>query len=696
MIPARAAIGNELPLILVSLCGARPPCACHCAMHGENGQRTEQTILCKISAREPAVLCGGKSAIPRQFEYGQRRDLICDAGACRATFGCQCIACAHINRVELISAFQLREKYPSIITMATPSKTSASGATATTSVAMVSPEDANAHKQHHFVAYPSVHNANMDVAGHTSLHRAIYSIALQANTASSTSASSSSPSPTLSSSPKQMIDWILSTTDGRRSTSVRCRRGGWTPLHLCCRLVVIPEEIILALVDCNPSVIAIQDDDGENCIHLACRYGLSEAIIERLVALSPQSAFIAKDEENGEIPLHAAIHHSSSPEVLNDLVNASPESLQSFNDNGQSALHLACEYERHDFIKVVVKSMIVDDQSTMTFMRQMMRQADEIGSTPVSILWSNFVESFGGSVEDPHCTWFDAANTTKKSQEQAATWSSLVTLMTTAVIGGDVKKTSEDGHTLIRSVIGLGADSVPASLFQYILTRYPSALQRTNSDGQLPLHEVILASSKPRRPVGDEPNTFSVDQRDDDEQECDGAESYDHESRTGKPMSEDEEKKLQYESNDDASLSAPSSFEEIQDILEAMRPSPILLVLDAYPQAASMVDSDGRLALHLAIEAQISWDDGLSKIFDAAPASLRVPDPKTGLLPFLHAATSSASRPPSGRKDSDSVNTIFQLLRLGPDLIGSCDDEKQKRKASSSMEGVRPSKRARI
>lgn len=577
------------------------------------------------------------------------------------------------------------------MTMATPSKTSGSGTTAASaSVAMVSPEDANAHKQHHFVAYPSVHNAHMDVSGHTSLHRAIYSIALQANTASSTGASSSSSSPTLTSSPKQMIDWILSTTDGRRSTSIRCRRGGWTPLHLCCRLVVVPEEIILALVDCNPSAIAIRDDDGENCIHLACRYGLSEAIIERLIALSPQSAFVARDEENGEIPLHAAIHHSSSPGVLNSLVSASPESVRSCNDNGQSALHLACEYERHDFIKMAVKSMIVDEQKR-AFMGQII-QADEMGSTPLSILWSNFVESFGGSVEDPQCTWFDAANNTKESQEQAATWSSLVTLMTN---DSAVKKSSDDGHTLLRSAIGLGADAVPASLFQYVVSRYPSALQKADNNGQLPLHEIILASSKPRRRVGVEANRFLLDQRDDDEQEYDGAKSYDHESRTGKPASDDEEKKSQFEHSDDASLSAPSSFDEIQDVLEAMRPSPVLAVLDAYPQAASIPCGDGRLALHLAIEARISWGGGLSKIFDAAPASLRVPDPKTGLLPFLHAATSGASRPPSGKKDSDSVNTVFQLLRLGPDLIWSCDDEKQKRKASGSVVSVRPSKRAR-
>ena len=588
--------------------------------------------------------------------------------------------------------------------MATPNKTNASGATAGdavafASVAMVSPEDANAHRQHHFVAYPSVHSAHMDVAGHTSLHRAIYSIALQANNASSEAASSSSP-PTLSSSPKQMIDWILSTTDGRRSTSVRCRRGGWTPLHLCCRLVVIPEDIILALVDCNPSAIAIRDDDGENCIHLACRYGLSEAIIERLVARSPQSAFIAKDEENGDLPLHAAIHHGASPDVLSALVSACPESVRSCNDNGQSCLHLACEYERHDFVKVAVEHMVANYRNARTIMRQI-SEADDLGSTPISILWSNFVESFGGSVEDPYCTWFDAGGDTKDSQEQAATWASLASLMTAAVSGGAVKTSSENGHTLLQSAIGLGADAVPASLFQYIVFRYPSALQMTNSDGQLPLHEAILASSKPRdRLYNDERNIYSVDQRDDDDQEYDDAECDDRESRTGKPESGDEEKKLQYEHSDDESLSTPSSFDEIKDVLEAMRPSPVLVVLEAYPRAASIPCGDGRLALHLAIEAQMPWDGGLSKIFGAAPTSLRVPDPKTGLLPFLHAATSGASRSPSGKKGADSVNTIFQLLRLGPDLMASTlqgDDGKQKRKASASIkQAVHKRKRARL
>jgi hypothetical protein len=197
-----------------------------------------------------------------------------------------------------------------------------------------------------------------------------------------------------------------------------------------------------------------------------------------------------------------------------------------------------------------------------------------------------------------------------------------------------------------------------------------------------------------------------IDHRDDDDQDCVCADNDDNESRTGKPASEDEEKQLQYDSSDDGSLYSPSSFDEIQDVLEAMRSSPIHILLDAYPRAASIPSGDGRLALHLAVEAGISWDEGLSKIFDSAPCSLRIRDPKTGLLPFLLAATSGAGRPPCTHsrmegektKDVDSVNTIFQLLRLGPDLITSCGQRKEstKRRNPENIDIMSPYKKTRI
>ena len=501
-----------------------------------------------------------------------------------------------------------------------------------------------------------------------------------------------------------MINQILSTSNGYHAIIVRCRRVGWTPLHLCCRLVVIADEIIIALAERNPMAIATEDDDGENCIHLACRYGLSDAVIQRLVVLSPQSAFVAKDEENGEIPLHAAIHHGASPDVLKILVDVNPNAVQECNDNGQSALHLGCEYKRHDFIKVAVESMAATRLSERACMRQI-SETDELGSTPISILWGTFVQSFGGSVEDPHCTWCDTANT-EEGPEQAATWASLVTVMTTAFTGGALKSGDEDGHTFLRSAIGLGVDSIPTSLFQYIVSRYPLAVEKVNCKGHLPLHEAIFASSKSTggRHIDNEADVYFIDQRDDDDQDCVCADNDDNESRTGRPASADEEKKLQYESSDDGSLSLPSSFDEIQDVLQAMRSSFIHILLDAYPRAASVPSGDGRLALHLAVEAGISWDGGLSKIFDSAPCLLRIRDAKTGLLPFLLAATSGYGPSTHSRRKGDrsgnvdSVNTIFQLLRLGPDLITSCGqrNESTKRRNPENSGAVLPYKKTRI
>ena len=677
------------------------------AESGTDGQTSRMRILCTYAVR--ATRQPGNSAFANISWLSNKKMKIGGAGGTSAinsySWGATALhdcMCSHKPMCRRLAIAYPRYKS----NMSTPNKTTgppgASGVTAaaSASVALVSPDDGNMHKQHHFVSVPN--NVHIDLAGQTSLHRAIYSIARQA--ASSTSVPSSSSS----SSPIEMIDQILSTSDGYHATNVRCRRGGWSPLHLCCRLVVIPDEIICALAERNPMAIAIQDDDGETCIHLACRYGLSDAVINRLIALSPQSAFVARDEENGEIPLHAAIHHGASPDVLKILVDVNPNAVRECNDNGQSALHLGCEYERHDFIKVAVESMAATRPTSRACMRQI-SQIDELGSTPISILWSTFVESFGGSVEDPHCTWCDAANA-EEGLEQAATWASLVTVMTTAFTRGALKDEDEDGHTLLRSAIGLGVDSVPASLFQYIVSRFPFAVRKANCKGHLPLHEAIFASSKStgRRHIDNEADMCFIDHRDDDDQDCVCADNNDNESRTGKPAYENEGKQLQYEStcSDDGSLSSPSSFDEIQDVLEAMRSSPIHILLDAYPQAASIPSGDGRLALHLAVEAGISWDEGLSKIFASAPCSLRIRDPKTGLLPFLLAATSGAGKPPSTHsrmegdraKDVDSVNTIFQLLRLGPDLITSCDqrNESTKRRNLESIDAMSPYKKTRI
>lgn len=78
-------------------------------------------------------------------------------------------------------------------------------------------------------------------------------------------------------------------------------------------------------------------------------------------------------------------------------------------------------------------------------------------------------------------------------------------------------------------------------------------------------------------------------------------------------------------------------------------------VLTLFPRMASQEDGDGRLPLHLAIDAGIEWDSGLEALVQAAPFALSTPDPITGLLPAMLAATAS-----------EDLNTTFRLLSSNP------------------------------
>lgn len=75
------------------------------------------------------------------------------------------------------------------------------------------------------------------------------------------------------------------------------------------------------------------------------------------------------------------------------------------------------------------------------------------------------------------------------------------------------------------------------------------------------------------------------------------------------------------------------------------------ILLEAYPDSASTPDPDGRLPLHLAIERNIAWEEGLEALIKAYPGGLNTQDPKTGLLPSLMA---------------QDATTIFQLISANP------------------------------
>lgn len=134
-------------------------------------------------------------------------------------------------------------------------------------------------------------------------------------------------------------------------------------------------------------------------------------------------------------------------------------------------------------------------------------------------------------------------------------------------------------------------------------------------------------------------------------------------------------------SNDD-----PMNYSRKQMAISAM--------LREYPAATSITDSEERTPLCLALENRTLWNGGVSKLYRAFPGALHVPNPQTGLYPFMTAASAAPQRSGETRSDSSNVKskntasigntkelqqlwTIFGLLRAAPEVIVDCIDNNE-------------------
>jgi len=111
-------------------------------------------------------------------------------------------------------------------------------------------------------------------------------------------------------------------------------------------------------------------------------------------------------------------------------------------------------------------------------------------------------------------------------------------------------------------------------------------------------------------------------------------------------------------------------------------------VLNAYPEAASIPDQFGDLALHLSLRAGKTWCTGVKEIFEAAPHAIHVQDRTSCQFPFMIAAstkwntdhhpveildTKQYEIESSHQKAIDllELTTVFELLRRDPCAVDS-------------------------
>ena len=103
---------------------------------------------------------------------------------------------------------------------------------------------------------------------------------------------------------------------------------------------------------------------------------------------------------------------------------------------------------------------------------------------------------------------------------------------------------------------------------------------------------------------------------------------------------------------------------------------------------ASISDDEGRLPLHIVLEVGLYWVDGgdtdnkeeystderysfnvAQALVDVYPRALEIKDGKSGLLPFMIAATPKVCYELENNECTKQLETIFQLLMRAPNAI---------------------------
>jgi len=109
------------------------------------------------------------------------------------------------------------------------------------------------------------------------------------------------------------------------------------------------------------------------------------------------------------------------------------------------------------------------------------------------------------------------------------------------------------------------------------------------------------------------------------------------------------------------------------------------------PNMASVTNSEGRLPLHIILEAGVQWvynDDDITEgdydkqssnvvqlLVDVCPHILEINDGNSGLYPFMIAATAEdTSESEVEEEDTKQLDTIFQLLLKAPNTISTCTE----------------------
>jgi len=101
-----------------------------------------------------------------------------------------------------------------------------------------------------------------------------------------------------------------------------------------------PLPVIEMLIKAANDVLLKTNKYGETPLHLALSLGMSEDIVETLVASAPAALHI-RDKKAGNLPIHTAAQSGCSLAVAKLLLKGYPQAVEEINDDKLKPLELA-------------------------------------------------------------------------------------------------------------------------------------------------------------------------------------------------------------------------------------------------------------------------------------------------------------------------------------------------------------------
>mmetsp|Transcript_10507 Transcript_10507/g.15774 ORF Transcript_10507/g.15774 Transcript_10507/m.15774 type:complete len:437 (-) Transcript_10507:144-1454(-) len=422
--------------------------------------------------------------------------------------------------------------------------------------------------------------------------------------------------------------------------------------NMLCDLVKAQDWLGVSLrLSGYPTEAMMQDERGRTALHHACSAtdGPPVDICRDLLITFMGAAWT--EDEFGWTPLSLACANRSSVEVVRMLIDAYQIAVSLQTQCGMTPLYLATwSHASTDVLRLLLQAG-----------PRCVLWPTQVGETPLSLLWSECKEEFE---RDPDGTEFQKMDLFLRSAHH-----------------GTIAETLPFNRQW-RILHAAAAACTPPDMFQYMIRRFPGQIRMRDEYGRLPLTLAVSA----RVYVDHCHNDVSSNSSDEDDHasgsDFESFVSMDHDDFEVE-NEEDGNDHAQAEDDDDDHVSIDMSIVDTSRRTTCC-PSVIEQLIAADPTAASIPDPNGRLPLMLAIACQKRWDRGIRSVFEAAPQALLTRDHGTFLYPFMFAAVGEVS----------TVDTVFELLRAGPDLVkrGIHDDdwafyyeEEQRKEAKCQM-----------